>query len=123
MRKLIFGVKMVTEAQRGNTSKHLSYKVAWERMDEAIQHGFFLEAVAIQESMIFDRLRSFVAFHEGAEIDNRVPLKKVVRRWHDALHKVAKDDPSYKCDFSLVHETLLWVDDRNAVIHTIVRSQ
>lgn len=107
----------------GNTQKYLSYSAAWERMDQAIQQGFFLEAVAIQESMIFDRLRSFLSFYEGGEIDNRVPLKRIVRRWQDALNRMAHEDASFSFDVNLVSDTLAWVDDRNAVIHTIVRSQ
>jgi hypothetical protein len=106
-----------------NFEKQNSYKVAWERMDQAIDQGFFLEAVAIQESMIFDRLRSFLVFYEQAEIDNRVPLKKIVRRWQDALNRMVKDDRAFSFDGNLVLNTIAWVDDRNAVIHTIVRSQ
>lgn len=107
----------------GNTQKYLSYSAAWERMDQAIQQGFFLEAVAIQESMIFDRLRSFLSFYEDGEIDNRVPLKRIVRRWQDALNRMAHEDASFSFDANLVTDTLAWVDDRNAAIHTIVRSQ
>lgn len=106
-----------------NLPKHEAYTVAWERMNEAIKQGFFLEAVAIQESIIFDRLRSFVAFIEGVDIDNRAPLKKIVRRWQDALNRIDNTGGVYTVDFDLVLETLSWVDDRNLVIHTIVRSQ
>jgi hypothetical protein len=109
--------------QVGNTQKYLSYTAAWERMDQAIQQGFFLEAVAIQESMIFDRLRSFLSFYEQDEIDNRVPLKKIVRRWQEAMNRMLKEDQSFSFDSQLVLDALAWVDDRNAVIHTIVRSK
>ena len=44
------------EPVNGNASKHYSYREAWARIRLAQQHGFFLEAIAIQESIITDRL-------------------------------------------------------------------
>lgn len=106
-----------------NKSKYNSYTVGWDRINQSIEQGFFLEAVAIEESIIFDRLRSFLVFYEGGDIDNTVPLKKIVRRWQDALNRMVKEDRSFSFDGQLASDTLAWVDNRNAVIHTIVRSK
>lgn len=42
-----------------NTIKYYSYRAAYSRMNLAMKSGFYLEAIAIQESIISDRLLSF----------------------------------------------------------------
>ncbi len=44
----------------GNVAKYLSYREAWARIKLARRQGFFLEAVTIDESIISDRLLSFL---------------------------------------------------------------
>lgn len=39
-----------------NLQKYFTYKNAYERIDSAIQDGYFLEAITIEESILTDRL-------------------------------------------------------------------
>ncbi len=43
-----------------NTSKYLSYKEAWRRINAATTAGYFFETVTLCESIISDRLLSYV---------------------------------------------------------------
>jgi hypothetical protein len=43
-----------------NPTKYFSYKEAWGRISRAIGHGFFFEAVTIEESIMCDRLISYL---------------------------------------------------------------
>jgi hypothetical protein len=45
---------------KGNAAKYLSYRQAWARIGAAQGHGFYLEAVTIVESVITDRLISYL---------------------------------------------------------------
>jgi hypothetical protein len=45
---------------RGNADKYFSYSEAWVRIKKARGSGFYLEAVTLQESIIADRLVSFL---------------------------------------------------------------
>ena len=45
--------------ETNNKIKYHSYKAAYSRMNLAMDKGFYLEAITIQESIISDRLLSF----------------------------------------------------------------
>jgi len=106
-----------------NYEKYNSYKVAWERMNSAMVNGFFLEAVAIQESIIFDRLRSFLTFAEKQDIRDDTPLSKIITRWENVLNKSEKKFGPWDQDKELIAAVRAWGHDRNRVVHTVVRSQ
>jgi hypothetical protein len=47
-------------AKKGNIEKFNSYSEAFKRIKESNKAGFYLEAIAIEESIIFDRLYSIL---------------------------------------------------------------
>lgn len=107
-----------------NTEKHSSYTAAWSRMSAAIEHEFFLEAVAIQESMMFDRIRSFLEYVVQDEVKDETPFGRVVRRWEAELNADSKRQPSrWESDGDLPKRVLDWIDARNVVVHKMVRSR
>jgi hypothetical protein len=64
------------------TAKYLSYAEAWRRIKAAIQAGYYLEAVTIEESIIADRLLSYVAgIAPEQPVDVRSPFGGLIRRW------------------------------------------
>jgi hypothetical protein len=46
--------KVLQKEIKGNSTKYESYREAWSRIKLAQENHFFLEAIAIQESIIFD---------------------------------------------------------------------
>jgi len=67
------------EAKQGNKVKYDAYTEAFARIKAANESNFFLEAVAIQEAIISDKLKSHLG-HLG-----RLPKKK-----HPTLHDLVK---------------------------------
>jgi hypothetical protein len=97
----------------GNAAKYLSYKLAFGRMRAAIEAGYPLEAVAIAESIITDRLLSF-ANHHGARLEpSRTTLGPALRKARDSSEAVDTDL------FDSVGE---WAKQRNEVLHSIAKS-
>ena len=106
----------------GNAEKFEKYQEAWARINLARDQGFFFEAVAIQESIISDRLIGYLT-ELGVLMavgERREPgFAKLIRSWRDA-----HPDPIRHGDFEdLQAEVDSWRDSRNRVIHAIVRPQ
>lgn len=106
-----------------NTIKYRSYGEAWRRMKTATEAGFYLEAIAIQESIIFDRIRSFVEHATGDVVADHPPYGKLVRRLEAALNKDAGKERRWNNDKDLVDRLSKWADQRNKAVHQIVRSK
>ncbi len=108
----------------GNEEKFRSYSAAWDRMTDAIDAGFYLEAVAIQESMMFDRIRSFLEYVVQEEIVDETPFGRVVRRWEAELNTDSKRQLSkWENDGDLPKRILDWIGTRNVVVHKMARSR
>jgi hypothetical protein len=113
----------MVKSSETNTTKYESYAEAWRRMKAAIDAGFYLEAIAIQESIIFDRLRSFVEHATGEEVRDDSPYSKLIKRLEAALNKDAGKEKRWDNDKELVERLKKWGDRRNRAVHRIVRSK
>ena len=97
-----------------NMSKYNSYRYSFSRMDEAINAGFFLEAVIIAESLMSDRLLSvLLKSHALSDKD----LEKNIG--FAALIERQKSLPIPFEDTVILHE---WRRKRNEVVHAIAKS-
>ncbi len=108
----------------GDGAKYLSYREAWARINMARKQGYFLEAVTIQESIVSDRLLSYLektcglALADGAK---RV-LKTVVDRWIREATARCETDEQAKLVKDLHLRLNTWRDQRNRVVHGMVKS-
>jgi hypothetical protein len=109
---------MSSIAIKGNQAKYLSYRLAHERMKAAIQAGFPLEAVAIQESLLTDRLLSFINFY-GAGFD---PEKSTLGRVAEKAAAICRETTKDVEGENLAIAAVEWSFDRNAIIHAIAKS-
>ncbi|GAX40780.1 hypothetical protein NIES4075_17460 [Tolypothrix sp. NIES-4075] len=106
-----------------NVKKYESYKYAFERLKEAIEREFFLEAVVIAESIISDRLISYlVVRHQELKTSEKLPntktsLGKLIEKWQQIDQKV-----SYKDWDDLIKDVDKWRGDRNECAHALVKS-
>lgn len=107
-----------THPGAGNQAKYQSWRLAHERMQTAIAAGFPLEAVAIAESLVTDRLLSFVNFYGAGFNADKTTLhpvaEKAARICQEATH-----DAQGK---ALALRAQAWAKDRNAVLHAIAKS-
>ena len=87
-------------------------------MQGAIDAGFPLEAVAIAESLITDRMLSFANFHEAGFDPDKTTLVKAAQKVAKICRKTTNDEPGAK----LATKAEQWAADRNAVLHAIAKS-
>jgi len=118
-----------TAPVNGNAEKYRSYREAWARVKQAQEHGFYIEAVTIEESIISDRLTSYLVDAGLVQRQRRLKdyptfgnLINVWRRWvngqlNDKLDRSNRDKLAL-----LIDSVDLWRQKRNQIIHAIVKS-
>jgi hypothetical protein len=110
----------------GDGAKFLSYAEAWTRIREARRKGFFLEAVTLQESILSDRLTSFLVKSCGLD-----PGSKSIRSFNDLIGVWAReatirlsDDPERVKEVADFKQHLdAWRVRRNEIVHGLVKSK
>ncbi len=101
-----------------NAAKYLSYREAWRRINAATKEGYFFEAVTLCESIISDRLLSYVrGVNPSSKANIHTKFATLIAEWR----KLAGTLP--------VHETTdlgeaidLWRKVRNEVVHGLAKS-
>jgi len=104
--------------ERLNRAKHLSWRLAHERMNAAIEAGFPLEAVAIAESLLTDRFLSFVNFH-GAGFGPEKTLGGVAQKAASICRRTTGD----ALGEALAADAENWARERNEILHGIAKSR
>jgi hypothetical protein len=107
-----------TKAKRGNVAKADSYAEAFKRMDLAIKSGFFIEALAIQEAIISDRLNSYLNFSNPQFLEKYRSFGQLVGEWRKQLSDDRKDEVKINLPVAID----LWRYLRNEAVHGIVKS-
>jgi hypothetical protein len=101
--------------------KYFSYKEAWVRIKKAQGSGFYLEAVTLEESIIADRLISFLVYAGAIEADT--PPEKysfgwLIRRWIELVPEPVPTE--YFADLRAAVDD--WRKRRNRIVHGMVKS-
>ena len=96
-----------------NMEKYNSYTLAFDRINKALEAEFPLEAIAIEESIITDRLMSF-ALAKGIKIDNDGFLGYLIKE----IKKIGSDEDK---KFMIMIDA--WRKQRNEKLHAIVKSK
>ena len=100
-----------------NYYKFYSYRYAYSQMKKAIEGKFYLEAITIQESIITDRLLSFVI---RKELINTSDSKLLIR--NISLNNLTKLSEEHFDDDALIIELDEFRFSRNNCIHAMVKS-
>ena len=112
----------------GNQLKYENYKEQFRRLNRALASGFNLEAIFIEYAIIEDRTES-VLRHAGQweaylkhrrkrdpSLESKVNyIKKRAEEKKSLLHKYFSGD--------LLDEILIWKDQRNRLIHALLKQQ
>lgn len=101
-----------------NFQKYESYKNAYDQIKAAIDAGFYLEAITIEESILADRLYRFCKDKGYSRRAERATLGDE-KRYIEGLPIDIQQ--SEKIDF-LVNLELFWIN-RNKCLHQIVKSE
>lgn len=107
-----------------NFAKYYSYKVAWGRINNAISKKYFLEAITLEESIMSDRIWSYLE-GVGCKTNHKI-FNTLIKDWK----KVYPDPIEYprikisgRHITSLQEEVDKWRNNRNFVIHGLVKSK
>lgn len=110
----------MTEESNKNMEKYKAYYFAFYRIDQALKEEFPLEAIALEESIISDRLRAYCEA-------NNLPTKD--EQGDYSLHKLIKAsrkaNQSSKCVelHKFLDSVYSWKNERNKLIHKVVRTE
>jgi hypothetical protein len=99
----------------GNAAKHFSYREAFGRIKGSIAHGYYLEAVTLEESIISDRISSYLVIVGEAESDSKLEREsfaKLITRWRGCVPKSIVDD--HFCDLQISVDE--WRNRRNKIV-------
>jgi len=104
-----------------NANKYFSYSEAWVRIKKARGAGFYLEAVTLQESIITDRLVSFLVCVGEIHVESRIEkcsFGQLIQLWTKRVRQPIPV-PHFSDLRSAVDE---WRKHRNRVVHGMVKS-
>lgn len=99
-------------SQHWNVVQGALFRLAYRRAQRAIAAGFYLEAVALCESLILNRIEVILRHSAGVEYD-KFSVGKALNNVES--HKV----PVF--DKALLVETKIWVNGRNYLSHHIAQ--
>ena len=111
------GTRMTYTTEVGNARYEL-YRGANVRLKEAIQHGFWIEAIALCDSIMCDRLEARYSYlkHDAVEARKHKTLGALVRqlvgsdkkKGNEMLHQIYDDIAK-------------WAKERNRAVHHAVK--
>ena len=104
-------------AKHGNVQKHDTYKEAFARIKAAINQNFFIEAIAIQEAIISDRLRSHLGHHK--QLPDRDAFHELLKKWKT----LGGNRKRITVSVDLPDLVDLWREQRNNAIHGFVAKE
>jgi hypothetical protein len=97
------------------TGRYLRYKLAFDRLDEALEEGWLLEAISLEESIITDRLLSIITSTELA-VSSKQSLGNLI-----AQAKKLMTGSGSIVEGDLFHELDQWREERNECIHAFCK--
>ncbi len=101
-----------------NTAKYLSYAEAWRRITASITHGYYFEAVTLCESILSDRLLSYVlGKNPTSKLNVNSHFSQLISEWR----KLANNLPDYG-ETDLGKAVDLWRVNRNKILHSLTKS-
>jgi len=105
--------------EKKNTAKGDSYRLAFGMISSAIRHAFPLQAIAVEESILSDRLWAVLNVGKS-RAGKHETLGKALTRWKE-LRKSEKSPFDDEMEV-LYGELSRWWDMRNKMLHGIVKS-
>jgi hypothetical protein len=113
--------KKPNEPSKGNIELAKRYEEAWRRINSALEHHYHFEAIAIEESILSNRITSFL-YGVGAvgrkELNKFLSFNDLIELWTKQCKKRGCwDNPA-----DLIDSVHGWRLRRNAAIHALTKS-
>ena len=111
------GIRMAYTPDVGRARQEL-YRGTYKRLKEAIEAGFWIEAIALCESIISDRLQARISHLKGHSEDARrnKMLGGLVRQI-----KTQEKQIGFEKLHAIYDDIAKWKDDRNEAVHRAVK--
>lgn len=103
------------DSSKKNMKKYKKYSFVFDRINESIEANFPIEAIALEECIVADRLRSFLRFA------NPLCLKDGLLSTSRLIDESKKIVPT--TDRCVLIQTQDWIRRRNSVIHGVIISK
>lgn len=118
---------MPKKPEKGNVEKSLAYAMAMNRLESAIEHSFPLEALAIEESIISDRLRAYLEHVKNPQLMKLQTKKGKFLSFGFLIQNLGKEMDrrglmKVKDYHKLFSDIAKWKDNRNKLLHGIVKT-
>jgi hypothetical protein len=97
------------------TGRYLRYKLAFDRLDEALEEGWLLEDISLEESIITDRLLSILKSTEPS-VSSKQSLGNLI-----AQAKKLMTGRGSLVEGDLFHELDQWREERNECVHAFCK--
>ncbi len=94
------------------------YAAAISRIKQAVSKGYFIEAIALSESVLSDRLLARYSYLKGFKTESRAE-----KTFHGLLQSLIKEDHSPDRDrmIQIYEEMFSWKEARNSAVHAMVK--
>ena len=106
------------EDVQGNKEKYLSYREAWARIKQSQACGFYLEAITLVESIISDRLTSYLQGTGKISGKKLLSFRSLIEKWKETTPPITIG--AYQ---DLQTEVDNWRVKRNKIVHGMVKSE
>jgi hypothetical protein len=107
-----------------NISKYLSYKEAWTRIEQAQKQDFYLEAVTLEESVMTDRLISYLVKKGVIEPSTKLSkynFSNLIQLWKEQNAPIQIKVKAIEIN-NLQIAVDRWRERRNKIVHGMVKS-
>jgi len=101
-----------------NKIKGASFTYAFARINEAIKQEFYLEAVTLAESVISDRLLSFVK-HRDDKVNKKTTFQQLISK----AQKMSAITVTTNSGTDLFNALDEWRINRNKCVHSVAKSE
>jgi len=101
-----------------NKLKGMSFAYAYSRINQAIKQEFYLEAITLSESILSDRLLSFVKSH-----DKKVGVNTTLKQLISKARTFSIESEVSPMDLEMFDEIDEWRDKRNKCVHSAAKSE
>jgi hypothetical protein len=101
--------------EKKQVGRYLRYKLAFDRLDEALIEGWLLEAISLEESIITDRLLSIVKSY-GENASANQSLSTLI-----AQAKKVLTGSGASVEGDIFYELDQWRQDRNECVHAFCK--
>src|SRR5260370_4734414 len=116
-------------ATKGNVGLYERYRASWARINGAIEAGYCFEAIAIEESIISNRLTSFlygvgevsadeVIGHATRGKSKFLSFQTLIKRWRNRI----TSDATWEHCLDLINDVDDWRKKRNDALHALAKS-